>query len=97
MACGIIGNVPDRAASLAGFGAIGVSLVSCPVGQVGHGSYVEQCCAWLDASPRYASAAAAIGFMSVVEDAVRSGCHRPVFRPDAESGSRYLKVRVATP
>ncbi|CAM2177348.1 hypothetical protein BO443_20441 [Burkholderia orbicola] len=55
MACGIIGNVPDRAASSAGFGAICVSLVSCPIGQVGHGSYVEQCCAWLDALPRCTS------------------------------------------
>lgn len=42
-------------------------------------------------------AAAAIGVVSVGEDAVRSGCHRPVFRPDAESDGRYLKVRVATP
>jgi len=42
-------------------------------------------------------AAAAIGFVSVGEDAVRSGCHRPVFRLDAESDERYLKVRVTTP
>jgi|GEM_PF-5181112 len=38
-----------------------------------------------------------VGSVWAGEDTVRSGCHRPVFRPDAESGSRYLKVRVATP
>ncbi len=38
-----------------------------------------------------------VGSVWAGEDTVRSRCHRPVFRPDAESGSRYLKVRVAMP
>jgi len=42
-------------------------------------------------------AAAGIGSVRAGEDTVRSRCHRPVLRPDAESGSRYLKVRVAMP
>lgn len=41
--------------------------------------------------------AAGTGSVRAGEDTVRSRCHLHVFRPDAESGSRYLKVRVATP
>lgn len=38
-----------------------------------------------------------VGSVWAGEDTVRSRCHLHVFRPDAESGSRYLKVRVAMP
>ncbi|WP_433960855.1 hypothetical protein [Burkholderia pyrrocinia] len=37
------------------------------------------------------------GSVRIDEDAVRSGCHEPALRPDAESAARCLKVLVAVP